>query len=372
MQSRPFSWTGLLIIVLLKSVLSTNVLSDWIRKETPLAVSRIKAHINDQGALNAGIGREYPYELPDIYPFSWLRDSAISMISLFQDHDGDNLPIFLAYKNWTNKTQLKSRMAGITDSWTRFNLTTAEPDPNWANPQNDGNSLRALSFLQFLNDANATHSYPLASLSFSDVLDADTLLKWDLDVVCRDWNKTNGFEPWEELQGQHFYNLVLAEKALDLGFQKSGNVTYKSVQNQITLYLQRDDWWNEEQGHFVSTIPSPGQNPSAGANMKLSQGHFLDVQTILALVISASISPPSPASSSFAYSILSDRAQSTFHQLLTVFVKNGTYQPPIQLSNWTWNSQTCSQDGYLMHPAIGRYPEDIWVCLICIHETRHL
>ena len=365
MQTRPFSWTVTIILVLLKSVLSTNVLSEWIKKETPLAVSRIKAHINDQGALNAGIGRDYPYELPDIYPFSWLRDSAISMISLLQDHTVDNSNIFLAYKNWTKKTQSSSGVAGITDSWTRFNLTTAQPDPNWANPQYDGNALRVLSILQFLNDANATNS-----LSTSDVLEADALLKWDLDVICRDWNKTNGFEPWEELQGQHFYTLVLAEKALDLGFQKSGNVTYKSVQKQITMYLQQDDWWNEKQHHFISTIPNPGQNPSAGANMKLSQGHFLDVQTILALVISASISPPpspSPSSSIFAYSILSDRAQSTFYQLLTAFVKKGKYQPPIQLSNWTWNSQNCSQDGYLMHPAIGRYPEDIWVCLICIH-----
>lgn len=137
---------------------------------------------------------------------------------------------------------------------------------NWGRPQRDGPALRALTLMHFLREYNTSHPSLWDSNQTTDFFEPyyqasmppNSVIKADLEYVSHYWNESS-FDLWEEIEGLHFFNLMVSARSLREGsdlarsFGDNGAAEwYEEQAGYIEKLLTK--FWNPHKGHLVETL----------------------------------------------------------------------------------------------------------------------
>ncbi|SCU89795.1 LAFA_0E20956g1_1 [Lachancea sp. 'fantastica'] len=236
--------------------------NEWLRQQSKISFERVLANIGDtnlnqlhttdqvaEGAVIASPSKQSPD-----YFYHWIRDGAITVNTVVnkvwddtQDsHSGLNYTLVGTVLKYLNNTFVLQRTDNPSGSLNPDFKGLGEPKwlvnskpftGNWGRPQNDGPPLRVITtfnFLQVLHDLDlniekAIKLYQDATnsnlqLVFANDKDLyDKVIKPDLEFVTTNW-KSDSFDLWEEVNGQHFFTTLTQLKALKLGLNYLVNV----------------------------------------------------------------------------------------------------------------------------------------------------
>ncbi|KAI8915522.1 Six-hairpin glycosidase-like protein [Powellomyces hirtus] len=339
--------------------------SDWLMTEVPFAVSRLLAHVNDNGAVVAGAVEPFPND--GKYQEYWLRDGGFTLLAVIDHYKTNPSQVIVdkmnAFFEWTKKVQKSARETRdpegrlpdhLRQGWTKFSLNAENPKPviNWGNPQYDGPALRALTFIRW---ADITKEY---GKYYAGDLNAFSVIKTDLEVVGHALEETNGIEPWEEIAGVHFYDLAISYRALidgaDFALARGDKPAADFYRLQAgKALIKLNSFWDGKR--IKATLPDtakPGGNE--GSISKSKQKYHIDVATVYSFN-HANI-PTFPHSH--------PQAQATFAQHLRAFTTpeflpnfDGTR---VTSAWWAGINAELSLNGRPANPAVGRYPEDVY------------
>jgi glucoamylase len=242
-------------------------------------------HIHNNHHLPNTIVASISKSNPD-YWYEWVRDSAIvvSMLIDLVEMDCANdirsidiMNIIKDYvKNHKHLQDISTINKHIKNNECDFYVTLGEPKYNidltvytksWGRPQNDGPALRAISMVKLAK-------YLINRKSRQDIKDRDimyvkqhlydskwpntnTLIKRDLEYVAKEWSNRS-FDLWEEINGFHFYTLMVQQKSLQMGAEladilddlDAGNF-YRDTAIKINSFI-RDNFYRN--GRILSSI----------------------------------------------------------------------------------------------------------------------
>ena len=137
---------------------------------------------------------------------------------------------------------------------------------SWGRPQRDGPALRALTLIHYLREFNASHPTLWTSSRADDFfapfyeasMPPTSVIKADLEYVSHYWNQS-GFDLWEEVEGLHFFTLMVSARSLREGselariFGDLGAADWYTMQaGYIESLLAK--FWNKQKGHLVETL----------------------------------------------------------------------------------------------------------------------
>ena len=208
-----------------------------------------------------------------------VRDAAITMSSLVDIYASDptsalssQLSIILdAYASLQGRIQQTSNPSGTFDDLSglgepKFAVDGTPFEGSWGRPQRDGPALRALTLTRYLREYNASHPAFWSSIEGNDffgqyyeaALPPNSVVKADLEYVSHYWNES-GFDLWEEVEGLHFFTLMVSARSLREGsdlaqaFGDSGAAEwYQEQAGFIENILSK--FWNPNKGHLVETL----------------------------------------------------------------------------------------------------------------------
>ncbi|KAL7747175.1 hypothetical protein RI367_007535 [Sorochytrium milnesiophthora] len=236
----------------------------------------------------------------------------------------------------TVKTRSASESDPIGIGEPKYEVNGSAFNGDWGRPQNDGPALRALALTRFARAyiACGGSQERVRHKIYRAELPAHTVVKRDLEMVTRNFDKPS-FDLWEEVQGQHFYTVMVQHQALVEGSQlarlmnDSQAADYYEVQAEEVagLVKQHAARCTGPNPHIIPTL-----HRTAGIDYKTEE---LDVAVILAVLHTRN---------STLYDVSHECVLATAHALKTRFAE--LY--PI-------NSQ---DNGGNTAPGIGRYPED--------------
>ncbi|KAF2651742.1 glycoside hydrolase family 15 protein [Lophiostoma macrostomum CBS 122681] len=257
----------------------------WLVEEEKIALDKLLANVapggrNVQdaapGSVIASPSREHPN-----YFYQWVRDAAITtgtLVDLYADDTSSPLASELSsllddYAELQDKIQHTSNPSGTFSDLSGLGEPKFEADGtpfvgSWGRPQRDGPALRAITLMAYLRAYNTSHP----SLWDSDNADdwfqpfyeasmpPNSMIKADLEYVAQYWNQS-GFDLWEEVQGLHFFTVMVQLRALRegsdlaLAFGDHGAADWYAQQaSHLTDFLH--NFWDEAKGHLVETLHS--------------------------------------------------------------------------------------------------------------------
>ncbi|TPX58231.1 glucan 1,4-alpha-glucosidase [Powellomyces hirtus] len=341
-----------------RSVLVSRGLNDditsWLSKHVPFSEQRILAHIDAKGALVAGAAPPV-LSSGDEYQFYWVRDGGLAMQALADLYASTGSaaipPKFDKFYDWTVLTQRTARESSPgwfkeRQAWTKYSLD-GMPFKEWMSPQYDGPAVRAQAFIKY---AVATKNVA----KFYRGNDDTSVIKTDLDSIVRSINEADGYEPWEEVMGDHFMVHLVQYRALidgaDLAQSVGDNTnaaryraTAQTIKNEkLTKY------WDGTK--IKATLGGKNGGDNQGAAAKVQKNHWVDISTMLGVTHGGDDS---------TWSAADPKVQATFFEIVRAF-SQGAYKPDRVLSDWSLNQKETTFNGKPMNPAIGRYPEDIY------------
>ena len=319
-----------------------NDLDSWLSSEQTLAAAKISANLLGNGAVLASPSRSGP----DYY-FHWTRDAALTIDVVLDLYVASNqledraayLRQAQNYVDFSLKIQSQPTLSGsIQDHFAnfgepKFEVTGIGYQQPWGRPQTDGPALRAVSLMRIyklaLQRLDAQQQFSASMTGMKNAILAD------LEYTVYHW-RDQGYDLWEEVRGQHFYNALVQQRALVAG---AAFVNTYGVPGDAPRYLaeaaaleaQLARFWDPGRGYFVETI-----NRSGGLDYKSSN---LDSGVVLASL---------HALGENSYLLPNDdRILASAHALrstfATLFPINKVLRDRAQLQ---------------LAPAIGRYPED--------------
>lgn len=227
----------------------------------------------------------------------------------------------------------------------------------WGRPQNDGPALQAIQLIIFankymlLNDEKCSQGSIFKSSTgyvntnlYQSTTPVPNIainpIKRALEYVATYW-QNYCFDPWEEVSGNNFYDLVVMRRAMVLGASFAsncgdsvGNKKYLVVAKTITDYIS-NNMWNSESKLIYPTI-----NKQNGVYKPSN----LDTQVIL-----GSFHSLADESDDHYMGVFWDEMMSTIVQL--EIAMNTAILYPINGINW---------NGVYLGTVIGRYPEDTY------------
>ena len=221
---------------------------------------------------------------------------------------------------------------------------------SWGRPQRDGPALRALTLMHYLREYNASHPSLWTSAGSEDFygpfytaeMPPRSIIKADLEYVSHFWNQS-GFDLWEEVEGLHFFTLMVSARSLREGshlarsFGDAGAADWYQEQAGYAENLLRK-FWNAQKGHLVETLWSKRSGLDCG--LLLGSLHAL---------------PKSASGDDAVYPPWSDEILVS----LLALTRDQRNRFPI-------NSRPSDQDDEdvdetsLQGTGIGRYPEDVY------------
>lgn len=151
----------------------------------------------------------------------------------------------------------------------------------WCSPQNDGPALRAVVLMRFATKYQS--NYPADTTYVSQNLYTTSLaigvknpIKRDLEFLATNWDNDN-CEPWEEVSGKHFYNRLMARRAMKNG----AAFTTTLDPTASALYLSKV-------GAIETAISTHWDGATAQIKPTNNVNRYDDIQTTLALLHSRS------------------------------------------------------------------------------------
>lgn len=288
------------------------------------------------GAIVASPSRKNPE-----YYYHWVRDAAIvfdSLMDLYQLADNETQKqqfrrFFVNHLNLNQNLQMVPTLGGLGEP--KFYPDGSAFNGPWGRPQNDGPGFRASTLIRlfsFVHNENWSNGKEIKTLIYDGENPTKSVAKKDLDYVAKTWTAPN-FDLWEEVNGFHFYTLMVQRKALQLGvrlakFANDDEAARVYQSELIRMNQVVGSFWDNRQGFIRATLFPR----SSKLKREKSQ---LDSAVILALL-------HSDLSDSVIH-LADDRVLSTFAVLHKTFSRIYPVNQKEQLG-----------------VAFGRYPEDTY------------
>ena len=235
---------------------------------------------------------------------------------------------------------------------------------SWGRPQRDGPALRALTLIHYLHEYNASHPTLWTSSRADDFfapfyeasMPPTSVIKADLEYVSHYWNQS-GFDLWEEVEGLHFFTLMVSARCLREGSELARAFGDLGAADWYTLqagYIESllSKFWNKQKGHLVETLWSKRSGLDCG--LLLGSLHALPADGS----IETAVYPP-----------WSDEVLASLHAL----TRDQRDRFPINSSPWSSSSSSSDEaytddGGPFEGTGLGRYPEDKYNGYTTIHH----
>lgn len=176
-----------------------------------------------------------------------------------------------AYTSLQQNIQHTSNPSGAFDDLSglgepKFHVDGTPFIGSWGRPQRDGPALRALTLMHYVREYNA--SYPLLWSSkmsedfftpfYTVEMPPRSVIKADLEYVSHFWNESS-FDLWEEVEGTHFFNLMVSARSLREGTRLArafGDMGAADWYEEQAGYIEKllPKFWNTYKGHLVETL----------------------------------------------------------------------------------------------------------------------
>jgi glucoamylase len=137
---------------------------------------------------------------------------------------------------------------------------------SWGRPQRDGPALRSLTLMHYIREYNASHPSLWPSNTAGDFFEPfyyasmppNSVIKADLEYVSHNWNESS-FDLWEEVEGLHFFNLMVSARSLKEGSDLArafGDHDAAQWYAEQAGYIEKllSKFWNPNKGHLVETL----------------------------------------------------------------------------------------------------------------------
>lgn len=250
------------------TLLPLEEFENWLDWQTSYAFESLIHNIGGYGGPDEalrGIAIASPSRNEPDYYYQWTRDSAIAAsILVLSFADAYNETIRSVLQDYVKSCAQIQRTDNPSGSFADLN-GLGEPKflvngsvftGSWGRPQRDGPALRAISVMNFITtelmyDGTATYE------DFRDVY--FNVIKPDLEYTAQKWH-LSGFDLWEEIDGMHFFTLLVQQRALSLGADFSlrlGDVDSSNdyyVGSETILAFLSDNFWSEQQQHLIETL----------------------------------------------------------------------------------------------------------------------
>ncbi|KAF1919546.1 Six-hairpin glycosidase-like protein [Ampelomyces quisqualis] len=262
-----------------------DTLDTWIEKEEKIALDKLFANVAPGGRNVEGKGVApgtvvaSPSTSEPDYWYQWVRDAAITMsslVDLYFDNPSSSLgskiaAILDAYTSLQRDIQHTSNPSGSFDDLSglgepKFSVDGHPFTGSWGRPQRDGPALRALTLMHYIHEYNASHPNLWSSNRAGDFFEPyyyasmppNSVIKADLEYVSHNWNKS-GFDLWEEVEGLHFFNLMVSARSLKEGSDLAsafGDHNAAEWYAEQAGYIDKllSKFWNTKKSHLVETL----------------------------------------------------------------------------------------------------------------------
>jgi glucoamylase len=293
-----------------------------------------------------------------------------TLVDMYTDHvssalDSELSTILDAYASLQLKIQQTSNPSGNYNDLSGLGEPKFEVDgtpfrASWGRPQRDGPALRALTLINYLREYNSSHPSLWNSVHaeeffaplYESSMPPSSVIKADLEYVSHFWNQSS-FDLWEEVEGLHFFNLMVSARSLREGTQLARTFGDLGAADWYELqagYIENilAKFWNKQKGHLVETLWSKRSGLDCG--LLLGSLHALP-------------SDSSPVSSSSSSAIFPPWSDEVLVSLLALTRDQRDRFPinsrPLQTSSSDDDDEDSDSQPF-EGTGIGRYPEDIY------------
>ncbi|KAL1936130.1 hypothetical protein VTP01DRAFT_264 [Rhizomucor pusillus] len=282
-------------LLILRADNSSSEIGSFISEESSTSAKKMVANIDPEGAATGFIAASPSKSNPD---------------------DGSDYEKYLKdYVTFQINAMGESTVCNCLGE-PKFNADCTSYTGAWGRPQNDGPATRATAFMLIADALSGNSSYVNDTLT--------PAIKRDLDYVTSVWQNAC-YDLWEEVNGVHFYTLMVMRRALKEGASFLGNSSYSETASFIEDKLQ--SFYSESDGYVTVT-----QDNAGGVDYKSSG---LDASTLIAANLGG-------MGDGF-FTPGSDKILATSLAIKSAFA-----------DLYTINKDNSSG----LAPAIGRYPED--------------
>lgn len=218
-----------------------------------------------QGDILKGMAIASPSKKEPDYFYYWVRDSAITANTLVKSHaDQYNSTIREILLNYIESCFLIQRTSNPSGTFKdldglgepKFHVDGSAFEDKWGRPQRDGPALRAMSVMNIII-TELKYNKSVSYMDFEDIY--YRIIKPDLDYTVKKWHLP-GFDLWEEMNGLHFFTLMVQQRALSLGSTFASNIGDLEAQddyiagNQAIRAFLKDNFWIHGKNFLTETI----------------------------------------------------------------------------------------------------------------------
>lgn len=186
------------------------------------------------------------------YLYSWVRDAALTMKVAVSQGTLDRT-LLTNYANAEKVHQQNAASSSSGQGEPKFNPDGSLFTGPWGRPQNDSPALRASTLIAFAKRIGLTDPFTTGTLYKSD-LNGGSVIKTDLEWVSHHW-QDSCFDLWEEVQGTHFFTLMVQYRSLIDGakfatsMDDSGAATYYN-QQAAAIKSKLQTFWDSTKGYI--------------------------------------------------------------------------------------------------------------------------
>lgn len=242
-------------------LLDADVLDQKVRSQ-----NRMIWNLSPAGAASGVIIASPSRQNPDYY-FHWVRDAAITFDQAIQIYrENPDFHIRAKMRNFIfDYMALNQRIQNDTRALTglgepKFWVDGTPFSGSWGRPQDDGPAMRALNFIAVYHmviGENWPEKNQIIPHLYRAEMPANSLIKKDLEFVAHHWREAS-FDLWEEVQGNHFFTLMVQRKSLLLGADLAASLQdpgaaffYRSEAMKMTAEIEK--FWKAESGYIIAT-----------------------------------------------------------------------------------------------------------------------
>ncbi|KAI8365637.1 glucoamylase glam [Choanephora cucurbitarum] len=242
-------------------------ITSWIDKQIDISRSAMLKNINPAGTVKGFIAASLSTSNPD-YFYAWTRDAALVAHVVANDYnrtksgDATYLGLLKDYVTFSINSQNTPTACNCLGE-PKFNKDGSGYNGPWGRPQNDGPAERADTFV-LIADSILTQTKDVSYVTGT----LRPAIYTDLDYVVRTWS--NGcFDLWEEVNGVHFYTLMVMRRALLVGANfasRNGDSArasnYNNAANSIKSKI--DSFWSSNNNYVAVSQSVTGGVSKAG------------------------------------------------------------------------------------------------------------
>ncbi|KAF3170760.1 hypothetical protein TWF132_001705 [Orbilia oligospora] len=233
-------------------------LENWLASEYTFAEAALKRNIgsSQNTKIPKGVVVASPSTHDPDYWYQWIRDAATVMEHVVGNYvrDGSDLEYI---KDWIESQEKLQKIDNPSGGFStgglgepKFHVDGTAFTGSWGRPQRDGPPLRANTLMKF-----ATAYIKVDNDYVRNKLQA--IIKADLEYVVSYWSHSS-FDLWEEIQGQHYFTIIVAYRSMIEGAEfaklmgdNSAAERYKKTAESMVATIK--GFWRADKGYIVET-----------------------------------------------------------------------------------------------------------------------